>query len=167
MSRMAGPAPRTRSRDLLGLGAFVLLCLGISAFGGWVTSGSVDTWYQALQKPPFNPPDWLFAPVWTLLYLMIALSGWRVWRSPAHAGRRAAMTAYAAQLALNLAWSVVFFGGRMIGLALAVILLLLAAIIVNAALFSRADRLAAWLLAPYAAWVAFAALLNFALWRLN
>jgi len=167
MSGMTRPASRTGSRDLLGLGAFVLLCLGISALGGWVTSGSVDTWYQALQKPVFNPPDWLFAPVWTLLYLMIALSGWRFWRSRADAGRRAGMAAYAAQLALNLAWSFVFFGGRLIGPALAVILLLLAAIAVNAALFARTDRLAAWLLAPYAAWVAFAALLNFALWRLN
>lgn len=167
MSGLMKPAARSRSRDLLGLGAFVLVCLGISALGGWATSSSVDTWYQALQKPPFNPPDWLFAPVWTLLYLMIALSGWRVWRSRAEAGRRAAMTAYAAQLALNLAWSLVFFGGQLIGLALAVILLLLATILANAALFARADRLAAWLLAPYAAWVAFAALLNFALWRLN
>lgn len=164
---MTRSAPGTRSRDLLGLGAFVLVCLGISALGGWVTSSSVGTWYQALQKPPFNPPDWLFGPVWTLLYLMIALSGWRAWRSRAQAGRRAAMAAYAAQLALNLAWSVVFFGGRLIGPALAVILLLLAAIITNTALFARADRLAAWLLAPYAAWVAFAAVLNFALWRLN
>jgi tryptophan-rich sensory protein len=167
MSGLIRSAPRSRSRDLLGLGAFVLLCLGISALGGWVTSSSVDTWYQTLQKPPFNPPDWLFAPVWTLLYLTIALSGWRVWRSRVQAGRRAAMTAYAAQLALNLAWSLVFFGGRLIGFALVVILLLLATIITNAALFARTDRLAAWLLAPYAAWVAFAALLNFALWRLN
>ena len=167
MSGMTRPAPRTRSRDLLGLGGFVLLCLGISALGGWVTASSVDTWYQALQKPPFNPPDWLFAPVWTLLYLMIAISGWRAWRRPAQDGRRAAMTAYAAQLALNLAWSGVFFGGGLIGPALAVILLLLVAIGVNTALFWRADRLAGWLLLPYAAWVAFAAALNFELWRLN
>lgn len=167
MSGMERPAPNSSFRDLLALGVFVLLCLGVSALGGWVTSGSVDTWYQTLQKPFFNPPDWLFAPVWTLLYLMIALSGWRVWRSRAHTSRRAGMAAYALQLALNLAWSIVFFGGRLIGPALAVILLLLAAIIGNAVLFARTDRLAAWLLAPYAAWVAFAALLNFALWRLN
>lgn len=167
MSGMTRPAPRGRSRDLLGLGVFVLVCLGISALGGWVTSGSVDTWYQALQKPPFNPPDWLFAPVWTLLYLMIAISGWRAWRSPAHDRLRVAMAAYAAQLALNLAWSWVFFGGRLIGPAFAVILLLLLAISVNAALFWRVDRLAGWLFLPYAAWVAFAAALNFALWRLN
>lgn len=158
---------RTRAGDLLGLGAFVAVCLTISAIGGWVTAGSVGTWYRTLQKPVFNPPDWLFAPVWTLLYLMIALAGWRVWRSRGLTGARAGMTAYAAQLALNLAWSFLFFGGRMIGIALAEIVFLLGAIGVNAVLFWRTDRLAGWLLAPYAAWVAFACILNFALWRLN
>ncbi len=164
---MTMPVRRARYRDLLGLGAFVAACLVVSVIGGWVTASSVDSWYPTLQKPAFNPPDWLFAPVWTLLYLMIAVSGWRAWRSPAQAGLRAAMAAYAAQLALNLAWSGVFFGSRAIGPALAVILLLLVAIGVNAVLFWRADRLAGWLLLPYAAWVAFAAGLNFELWRLN
>ena len=158
---------RTRAGDLLGLGGFLVLCLAISAIGGWTTAQSVGTWYQTLQKPVFNPPDWLFAPVWTLLYLMIAVAGWRVWRSTGLAGARAGMAAYAAQLALNLAWSFLFFGGRMIEVALAEILLLLVMICVNAVLFWRADRLAGWLLVPYAAWVAFACVLNFALWRLN
>lgn len=167
MNGMTNPSPHARFRDLAGLGAFVATCLVISFIGGWVTASSVDTWYQALQKPPFNPPDWLFAPVWTLLYLMIAVSGWRAWRNQAHPGLRAAMAAYATQLALNLAWSWVFFGGRLIGPAFAVILLLLVAIGANAVLFWRADRLAGWLLLPYAAWVAFAAVLNFSLWKLN
>ena len=158
---------RTRAGDLLGLGQFLALCLTISAIGGWVTADSVGTWYRTLQKAVFNPPDWVFAPVWTLLYLMIALAGWRVWRSAGMAGARAGMAAYAAQLALNLAWSFLFFGGRMIGIALVEIALLLAVICVNAVLFWRTDRLAGWLLAPYAAWVAFACVLNFALWRLN
>lgn len=158
---------RTRAGDLLGLGGFLVLCLAISAIGGWVTADSVGTWYRTLQKPVFNPPDWVFAPVWTLLYLMIALAGWRVWRRVGFSGARAGMVAYSAQLALNLAWSFLFFGGRLMGIALAEILLLLVAIGVNAALFWRTDRLAGWLLIPYAAWVAFACLLNFALWRLN
>lgn len=164
---MSGGNGRTRAGDLLGLGAFVALCLTLSAIGGWVTAGSVGTWYPTLQKPVFNPPDWVFAPVWTLLYFMIALAGWRVWRSAGMAGARAGMAAYAAQLALNLAWSFLFFGSRMIGIAFAEILLLLAVIGVNAVLFWRIDRLAGWLLVPYAAWVAFACVLNFALWRLN
>ena len=158
---------RTRAADLLGLGAFVVLCLAISAIGAWITAQGVGTWYQTLHKPVFNPPDWVFAPVWTLLYLMIALAGWRVWRRVGLSGARAGMVAYSAQLALNLAWSFLFFGGRMIGIAFAEIVLLLVAIGVNAALFWRTDRLAGWLLVPYATWVAFACVLNFALWRLN
>lgn len=158
---------RGRARDLLGLGVFLALCLGVSAIGGWVTAHSVGTWYQTLQKPSFNPPNWVFAPVWGLLYVLIAVAGWRVWRIRGLASARAAIAAYLAQLALNLAWSLLFFGGRMIGIALAEIVLLLAAISVTAVLFWRIDRVAGWLLVPYAAWVAFAGVLNLALWRLN
>jgi tryptophan-rich sensory protein len=147
--------------------AFIALCLAISALGAAVTAQSVGTWYQTLKKPPFNPPDWVFAPVWTFLYLTIAVAGWRVWLARGLAGARAAMATYAAQLVLNLGWSFVFFGGRMIGAALAGIALLLAAIVVNGWLFWRIDRLAGWLLAPYAVWVLFATVLNFELWRLN
>jgi benzodiazapine receptor len=154
-----------RRGEWIGLGAFLALCLGVSALGGLATASSVGTWYQALQKPAFNPPNWVFAPVWTTLYVMIAVSGWRVWRLRRLAG--AAIAAYAAQLALNLAWSLLFFGGRLIGVAFAEILLLFAAILLNIAIFWRADRAAALLLVPYAAWVAFASVLNLALWRLN
>lgn len=164
---MSGAGTRRDFRELLGLCAFVALCFLISTIGGAVTAENVGTWYQSLSKPAFNPPDWVFAPVWTLLYLMIAVAGWRVWRARGLAGARAAMAVYTVQLALNLAWSLLFFGGRMIGVALGEILMLLAAIGVNAVLFWRIDRLAGWLLAPYAAWVAFASVLNFALWRLN
>lgn len=159
--------PRSRGRDLGGLGAFLGLCLAVSAAGGWATAQSVGSWYQALHKPPFNPPDWVFAPVWTALYLMIAVAGWRVWRGCGLGGAAPAMTAYGAQLALNLGWSFLFFGGRMIGGALVEIVLLLAAILVNVAMFWRIDRAAGLLLVPYAVWVAFAGVLNFALWRLN
>lgn len=156
-----------RAYDLFGLAAFVALCFGVSALGALLTMQSVTAWYPTLNKPAFNPPDWVFGPVWTLLYLMIALAGWRVWRARGFAGALLAMSAYAVQLALNLAWSFIFFRGRMIGFALAEIVLLLAAIGVNAMLFRRVDRVAGWLLVPYAAWVAFAGVLNFALWRLN
>ena len=166
---MTRPSARgaVRTRELLGLVAFIALCLGVSALGGWVTAGSVASWYPTLHKPAFNPPDWLFAPVWTVLYLMVAVAGWRVWRRRGFSGARGAMSAYALQLALNLGWSFVFFGGRMIGAALAEIVLLFVAIVVNEALFWRIERAAALLLVPYAAWVAFAAVLNAELWRLN
>ncbi|MDH4323405.1 MAG: tryptophan-rich sensory protein [Betaproteobacteria bacterium] len=155
-----------RARAYVGLAVFVGLNVAVSALGGWITSTSVGTWYAALAKPAFNPPDWIFAPVWSALYLMLAIAGWRAWRRGGGAARRA-LTVYAVQLVLNLSWSFVFFGARLIGPALIVIAALLAAIVVNAALFWRLDRLAGALLVPYAAWVSFAAVLNAALWRLN
>jgi tryptophan-rich sensory protein len=155
-----------RAKAYAGLAAFVGINVAISALGGWATSTSVGTWYAALAKPVFNPPDWIFAPVWSALYLMIAIAGWRVWRRGGGEARLALMV-YAVQLVLNLSWSFVFFGARLIGPALIVIAALLAAIVVNAALFWRLDRLAGALLVPYAAWVLFAAVLNAALWRLN
>jgi len=158
---------RSAAADYAALAGFVLLCAAISGLGGWATAGSVSTWYPTLAKPSFNPPNWVFAPVWSTLYLMIALAGWRAWRRSGGAERRLALTAYGVQLGLNLSWSFVFFGAQLIGPALAVIVALLAAILVNARLFWRIDRAAGALLVPYAAWVAFATLLNAALWRLN
>jgi len=149
------------------LALFIALNVAISALGGWVTASSVATWYPTLNKPPFNPPNWIFAPVWSALYMLIAIAGWRAWCRSAGPRRRLALTAYAVQLALNLSWSFVFFGARLIGPALAVIAALLVAILANAFLFWRIDRAAGALLLPYAAWVSFATLLNAALWRLN
>lgn len=154
-------------RSLAGLAAFLAVCLAVAAAGGAITSTSVETWYPTLQKPAFNPPAWVFGPVWTTLYLMIGVAGWRVWRLRGFAGARAAMIVYALQLALNFGWSLIFFGQRMIGLAFLELLVLLGVILVNLALFWRIDRLAGGLLAPYAAWVAFAGVLNFSIWRLN
>jgi tryptophan-rich sensory protein len=149
------------------LAGFVALCLAIGAVGGAVTSASVGSWYAELEKPAFNPPDAVFGPVWTVLYLMMAFAAWRVWRLRALAGARTALGAWALQLALNLCWSLVFFGMRMPGAALAEIAALLAAIVLTLVLFWRLDRLAGALLVPYAAWVGFAALLNAAIWQLN
>lgn len=151
----------------MALAGFIALCLAVAAAGGAVTATSVGTWYAALEKPPFNPPDWVFGPVWTLLYLMMAVAAWRVWRLREAPGARPALGAWALQLTLNLSWSYVFFGARMIGAALAEIAVLLAAILLTLALFWRIERLAGALLVPYAAWVAFAAVLNASLWWLN
>jgi tryptophan-rich sensory protein len=118
-------------------------------------------------KPPFNPPDWIFAPVWTALFFMMALAAWRVWRRGGLRQARSALTLFVVQLALNLAWSVMFFGMRAIGAALVEIVLLLVAILATTLAFWRRDRVAGMLFMPYAAWVAFATVLNAALWRLN
>lgn len=156
-----------RGRDALALLGFVVLCLAVAAAGGAVTASSVGTWYAALAKPSFNPPNWVFAPVWTALYLMMAFAAWRVWRRRGAGDARLALGVWALQLALNLCWSLVFFGARLIGAALVEVAVLFAAILATALLFWPIDRVAGALLVPYAAWVAFAALLNAALWRLN
>ena len=154
-------------RDILGLVGFVAVCGLVSVLGGLAAGTSVGTWYLTLDKPPFNPPGWIFGPVWAVLYLFIAIAGWRVWHG-AHgeAGRRA-LTIYGVQLLFNLAWSFLFFGFRRIDLALVEILVLLAVIITNMMLFWRLDRWAGMLFVPYVLWVGFASLLNASIWWLN
>ena len=154
-------------RDSLGFIAFLVLCLAVAAVGGAATASSVGSWYPTLAKPAFNPPNWIFAPVWTALYFMMAVAGWRVWRRDGLRRARWALTLFALQLALNLAWSILFFGMRSIGAALIEIVLLLLAILATALAFWKRERAAGMLFIPYAAWVAFAAVLNAAIWRLN
>lgn len=165
-SRMFGPR-RNRLRDLGMLLLFLVICYSAAGLGSAVTAQSVDTWYATLVKPPFNPPNWVFAPVWTTLFLLMALAGWRVWRAAGFAGAVLAFTAFALQLVLNVCWSLMFFGLHAIGPALAEIVVLLAAIVLTALLFRRHDRIAAWFFVPYIAWVSFATVLNAALWWLN
>lgn len=157
----------TRRQDALGLVAFLFTCLVVSGIGGLVTASSVGDWYTTLNKPDFNPPNWVFAPVWTALYVLMAIAVWRVWRSAETAARHRALQVFGIQLALNLLWSVVFFGFQQIGLALAEILLLVSTIAFCAVLFWRIERLAGWLFFPYLLWVSFAAALNLSLWLLN
>ncbi|MEX0807654.1 MAG: TspO/MBR family protein [Dongiaceae bacterium] len=159
--------PRTGWRAVAALAGFVLLCLAVSAIGGWFTAGSVDGWYQTLAKPPFNPPDNVFAPVWIALYVSMAIAAWLVWRRAGFLGARRALGLFVIQLALNLLWTIFFFGLRAPGVALVEILFLLAAIAGTIRAFAPIDRTAAWLLVPYLTWVAFAALLNGAIWWLN
>ena len=158
---------KNRRQDLLGLVAFLFACFFVSAIGGLVTASSVGGWYATLDKPGFNPPDWVFAPVWTTLYALMAIAAWRVWRTEAAACRRHALIVFAVQLGLNLLWSILFFGLHRIGLALVEISLLLSAIAVCVVWFWRVERLAGWLLVPYLLWVAFATVLNLSLWLRN
>ncbi len=154
----------SRTRDALGLVAFVVLCFGVSALGGVAARSAAAEWYPALRKPSWTPPGWVFGPVWTLLYSALALAGFLAWRG----GRaRRAPLVYLAQLALNLAWPWLFFVAHRPGPALAAILLLCAAIAATIVAFWRVDKRAALLLVPYLAWVAFAAALNHAIWKLN
>jgi tryptophan-rich sensory protein len=146
---------------------FVGICLAVGALGGWVTAASIKDWYPTLHKPSFNPPNWVFGPVWTVLYVMMGAAAWRVWLKARGVRARRALTLFALQLALNLGWSITFFGLHAIGTAVAVIIALEATIVGTIFLFHRIDRPAAALLVPYALWVAFATVLNVAIWRLN
>ena len=145
----------------------MLLSAAVAGLSAVVTVQNVASWYATLAKPPFNPPNWLFGPVWTLLYIVMAIVAWRVWLSRRRQPVALALTAYGVQLLLNFAWSPLFFGLHRIGAALADIIALALVLAATVALFWRRDRLAGALMAPYLLWVLFAATLNFAIWRLN
>ena len=154
-------------RQLLVLAGLIVLCLAVGALGAFATVSSVSTWYQTIAKPSFTPPDRVFGPVWTALYVIMAIAAWLVWRRAGLTGARPALTLFILQLALNLAWSFLFFKARWIGGALVEIVLLWAAIAATIAAFRRHSPWAGILMMPYLAWVSFATALNFAIWRLN
>lgn len=149
------------------LALFVAACVLTGAIGGIATASSVDSWLPGLNKPSWNPPDSVFGPVWTLLYLMMAVAAWLVWRRRDQSSVRTSMLLFGIQLALNAGWSIVFFGLRQPGLAVIEIVLLWLAIAATIRAFARVSVPAALLLVPYLGWVSFASALNFAIWRLN
>jgi tryptophan-rich sensory protein len=144
---------------------FLVLTLGVGAVSGIATAHAIDGWYATLTKPSFNPPNEIFGPVWTALYVLIGVAAWRVWRCISLNNK--AMLLFFVQLALNFAWSFIFFEAHAIALALAEIVLLLLLILATMAAFWRIDRFAGLLFVPYAAWVAFATALSAAIWQLN
>lgn len=146
---------------------FLVLCLLIEVLGGKLTDTSVATWYYTLQKPIWNPPNWLFGLVWTLLYICIAISGWLIFIKPPSKKRIKALFIYAAQLLFNLLWSFLFFFLQSPLLGLLDIALLLIFIFMTIGAFWSLSRLAAYLLIPYFAWTLYAATLNGAIWILN
>ncbi|MBL8575438.1 MAG: tryptophan-rich sensory protein [Hyphomicrobiaceae bacterium] len=159
----AGSIARTGD-DVIALTTWVVVCFGAGILGSFATPKAAVEWYPSLVKPWFTPPGTVFAPIWTVLYLMMAVAVWRVGRAgAADAARRAAVGVFAVQLALNMGWSWAFFAGRSPGLALAVILVLLDCVVLVYWRFSRIDELAGRLILPYLGWVGFAALLNLAI----
>lgn len=146
----------------LTLALFLILVVGGGSLIG--ANNVPGEWYQSLAKPPFNPPNWIFGPVWTALYILIAIAGWRTWTRTRTGG---AMAVWWVQLGLNFLWSPVFFTLQNLGLALAIVLSLLVSIVAFIALTWRDDRPSAYMFVPYAAWVAFASLLNASILVLN
>lgn len=146
----------------------VLPVIAALVLGNLATIPNIPTWYAGLEKPGFNPPNWVFGPVWTLLYAMMAYALFRILTLPAGTpGRQTAIMVFFIQLTLNAAWSWAFFGANSTLGGLLVIVPLLAMILVTIWKFRPLDQASAYLLAPYAAWVSFATVLNFAIWRLN
>lgn len=166
MDRVRSDRVRSIGAGLSIYGIFLALCLAVAAAGSIANSYGLAAWYPALVKPSFNPPNWLFAPVWMALYVMIAVAGARLALSPT-SEKEPAISLYFAQLGLNAAWSWVFFYGQAIGAAAVVIGVLWFGILATIWLAWTKDRMASWLLIPYLVWVSFAAVLNIAIWRLN
>ena len=143
----------------------MVVCLGAAGIGSLLTTPSLRPWYEGLSKPRWNPPNWLFGPVWTILYLAMAIAAWLVWRKVGLAA--APMQLFLLQLLLNVAWSGLFFRLRSPGLAFIEIVVLWFAILETTIEFWRAVPAAGWLLLPYLIWVGYATALNFSIWRLN
>ncbi len=143
---------------------WLALCLGAGALGSLVTMDSIKTWYPALHKPVWTPPAWLFGPVWTTLYLMMAVAAQRI---TLRANRRLPLALFGLQLALNAAWSPVFFGAHQVGGALVILTALCLTLLATTITFFRRDAFAGALLVPYLTWCIFAGTLNLAIWRLN
>ncbi len=155
-------------RKALLLAATVAVSFLPGAVGSLFTAPAIPTWYAGLIKPAYNPPDWVFGPAWTLLYLLMGIALFLVVRDGMSQRRmKAAVVAFAAQLFLNGLWSYVFFGLKSPGWALVEIAALWVSIVISLVLFFRVSRAAGLLLVPYLGWVTFAALLNGAIWRLN
>lgn len=144
---------------------FILLTVAVGAAGSLFTQPNVPTWYAQLNHPDITPPNWVFGPVWTTLYVLMAFAAWRVWRITGL--KSVEMLAWGLQLALNFAWSVIFFALHKIGAALVEILLLDLAILYTLLLFWRQDRIAGAMMLPYLAWTGFATLLTWRFWQLN
>jgi len=155
--------------DFLRLAACILVCQAAGILGSFFTASSLQSWYTGLVKPAFTPPGWVFGPVWTVLYTLMGIAAWLVWRrgSLADPNIRNAVFLFLIQLSLNTLWSALFFGLRSPLLALVDILALAAAILATIAAFKPVSPLAAWLMVPYLAWVSFAAILNASIWKLN
>jgi benzodiazapine receptor len=165
-SQEHAPAKRALGPQLLGLLAFLAASALVAGLGGLATANNVDGWYATADKAPWSPPNWVFGPVWTVLYTAMAVAAWLVWRSRAE-GTRPALTAYAVQLVLNLLWTPVFFGlypvlgTPALWIAFVIIVALAVAVSVTVLYFGPISRTAGLLLLPYLAWIVFASSLNF------
>lgn len=151
----------------IGLVVFVIVCLGAGGLGAIATTPEIDGWYKTLAKPTWNPPDSVFGPVWTTLFILMGIAAWLVWQREGFKVAAMPLSLFSLQLVLNIAWSWIFFGLHQPGWAFIEIVMLWLAILATTVAFFRRSRLAACLLVPYLAWVSFASALNFTIWWMN
>ena len=155
------------SGDWIALLIFLGLCFAVAASGAMFTAKSVKTWYPGLLKPVGTPPSWVFGPVWSVLYVLMATAAWLVWRQRIKQDVWLAIGLFVVQLGLNGLWSYLFFGLRKPGAAFVEIIFLLVAVFMTTVCFAELSRPAFWLMTPYGAWLLYACYLNFGIWRLN
>ena len=155
-------------KNILWLFFFISLCLIFgNGLGGYFTFISVETWYQTLNKPVFNPPEWVFGPVWTALYVLMGISIWLIWKKKPSKNRTLGIRIFWLQLFFNVFWTYLFFGIQRIDLGLLEIIFLIFLICINIIYFYKIDKIASYLLIPYLFWVLYASLLTYNIWILN
>lgn len=158
---------RSQKMELIGLVSWLAVCHSVGAVGAILTMSGLSNWYPSIQKPSFNPPNWVFAPVWMFLYTMMGLSAWLVWRERRAAQLQTPLGWFTIQLALNLAWSSLFFALEHPGLAFVDSVMMSLAILATIISFWKVSHTASIMLIPYLAWVIFATVLNYTIWQLN
>lgn len=146
---------------------FIAVCLGAGGLGAIATTPEIEGWYKTIEKPSWNPPDSVFGPVWSTLFVMMGVAAWIVWKPEGFKAVKMPLSLFAVQLGLNIAWSWIFFGMHQPGWAFLEIVILWLAISATTVAFFGKSKLAGTLMVPYLAWVSFASVLNFTIWRLN
>lgn len=157
-----------KGNEIMKLAISIIICLAAGFIGSIFTNRSIPIWYESLKKPSFNPPGWLFGPVWTALFILMGISLFLIWQKGLHYnGVKIALIVFGIQLILNILWSILFFGLRAPQAAFIEIIILWILILITILTFYPISKIAALLLLPYILWVSFASILNFSLWRLN
>ncbi len=153
--------------DWIKLITATLLCVLLGSVGGLVTVAEIPAWYASLNKPSFNPPNWIFGPVWSTLYVVMGISVYLIWKQPVSKERNKALQLFILQFVFNFCWSFIFFGLHATGWAFIEMIALWLLILLTIFHFAKYSKTAAWLLVPYISWVSFALLLNGAIWKIN
>jgi tryptophan-rich sensory protein len=160
-------SPKSIGALVIGLAAWIGVCFLAAAVGSLATTSSVNGWFATINKPTWNPPNWIFGPVWTTLFLMMGVAAWLVWKKSGFKNAKFELGWFLFHLLLNVLWSVLFFGMQQMGMACIEIVVLWLSIAATIFLFHRHSKMAAGLLVPYLMWVSFATFLNYTIWRLN